>query len=207
MSIFSGLLERLLDISKFDAGLVKPQIASFDLAGLFSWMEQNFAQAALDKKLHFRLYFPMNSSLIVRTDIVLLQSVLMNLVTNAIKFTTHGGILISARQRDDKVLLQISDMVASCDQWELHAHAAAGVVKRVNVDHAAVAVDDFLCHREPQPEMLPRRALGGEEGLEHFVAQLVGDARPAVFDKNFNVVGMRGAKNTQFAPTAAPLVH
>lgn len=109
MSIFSGLLERLLDISKFDAGLVQPKIASFDLAGLFSWMEQNFAQSALDKELRFRLYFPLSRPLIVRTDIFLLQSVLMNLVTNAIKFTSRGGILISARQRGDKVLLQVWD--------------------------------------------------------------------------------------------------
>lgn len=109
MSIFSGLLERLLDISKFDAGLVKPQFASYNLSELFIWLEQNFAQAALDKGLRFRLYFSMDRSLIVRTDIVLLQSVLMNLISNAIKFTARGGILVSARQRGDKVLLQVWD--------------------------------------------------------------------------------------------------
>jgi len=45
----------------------------------------------------------------VLTDIGLLESVLMNLVTNAIKFTAHGGILVSARLRDGKVLLQVWD--------------------------------------------------------------------------------------------------
>ncbi|MFA5826397.1 MAG: ATP-binding protein, partial [Gallionellaceae bacterium] len=108
MSVFSGLLERLLDISKFDAGLVKPQIASFDLAELFNWLEQNFAQSALERRLRFHLCFP-NRSLFLRTDIFLLQSVLMNLVSNAIKFTAHGGILIGARQRGNTVLLQVWD--------------------------------------------------------------------------------------------------
>jgi CheY-like chemotaxis protein len=79
------------------------------LSELFIWLEQNFVQAALDKGLRFRLYFSMNRSLIVCTDIVLLQSVLMNLISNAIKFTVRGGILVSARQRGDKVLLQVWD--------------------------------------------------------------------------------------------------
>lgn len=109
MSTFADLLERLLDISKFDAGLIKPQITTFNLAELFNWLEQNFAQPAQNKQLQFRLFFPMKQSLTVRTDIGLLQSVLMNLVSNAIKFTARGGILISARPRGDKVLLQVWD--------------------------------------------------------------------------------------------------
>jgi PAS domain S-box-containing protein len=109
MNTFAGLLERLLDISKFDAGLIKPQISSFNLAELFNWLEQNFAETAQNKQLHFRLYFPMKHTLIVRTDIGLLQSVLMNLVSNAIKFTAHGGILVSARLRGNTVLLQVWD--------------------------------------------------------------------------------------------------
>lgn len=109
MNVFSGLLERLLDISKLDAGLVKPQFAAFDLLELFSWLEQNFACNARNKRLRFQLFFPANGRLIVRTDIALLQSVLMNLVSNAIKFTARGGILVSARPRAGKVLLQVWD--------------------------------------------------------------------------------------------------
>lgn len=109
MVTFSDLLERLLDISKFDAGLVKPKLISFDMAEIFSWLEQNFAQVALDKQLRFRFYFPMNKALIVRTDIGLLKSVLMNLVSNAIKYTSRGGILVSARIHAGKVLLQVWD--------------------------------------------------------------------------------------------------
>lgn len=109
MSVFSSMLDRLLDISKFDSGLIKPKIASFDLAELFSWLEQNFARVALEHQLSFRLFFPMNRTLVIRTDIGLLQSVLMNLVSNAIKFTAHGGVLISARPRGEEVLLQVWD--------------------------------------------------------------------------------------------------
>ncbi|MBU1775593.1 MAG: PAS domain S-box protein, partial [Gammaproteobacteria bacterium] len=85
MNVFSTLLDSLLNISKFDAGLIKPHFDSFDLAELFYWVEQNFAQTTLNNDLDLRLSFPLNRPLIVRTDIGLLQSVVMNLVTNAIK--------------------------------------------------------------------------------------------------------------------------
>ncbi|MFA5824599.1 MAG: PAS domain S-box protein [Gallionellaceae bacterium] len=109
MTTFSDLLERLLDISKFDAGLIKPQFTSFNMAEMFNWLEQNFAQVALDKQLRFRFYFPLSKPLAVRTDIGLLKSVLMNLVANAIKYTSRGGILVAARIHGGKVLLQVWD--------------------------------------------------------------------------------------------------
>jgi PAS domain S-box-containing protein len=109
MSTFAGLLDRLLDISKFDAGLIKPQINTYNLAKLFIWLDQNFAQTARSKNLRFRLSMPLRKQMIVRTDMGLLQSIMMNLVSNAIKFTTQGGILVGARLRGDKVLLQVWD--------------------------------------------------------------------------------------------------
>lgn len=107
--ILSNMLELLLDISRFDAGLIKPQTAPLKLDEMANWLEQNFASVAQDKKLRLRLSFPDDKSLAIRTDIGLLHSVLINLVSNAIKFTEHGGILVSARLRGDKVLLQVWD--------------------------------------------------------------------------------------------------
>jgi PAS domain S-box-containing protein len=109
MHVFSNMLERLLDISRFDAGLVKTRLTSFNVEELLKWLDHNFAQVALDKQLRFRLFFPASKLLVVRTDIGLVQSVLMNLVSNAIKFTAHGSILISTRLRGDKVLVQVWD--------------------------------------------------------------------------------------------------
>ncbi len=109
MGVFSNLLECLLDISKLDAGLIKPKFALFDLAAIFDWLDQNFSQLARAKNLRFDLFMRADKPLIVRTDIELLQSVVMNLVSNAIKFTSRGGILISARPRGDSVVLQVWD--------------------------------------------------------------------------------------------------
>jgi len=119
MNVFSVMLERLLDISKLDAGLIKPQIKSIDLMDLFEWLEQTFAQAATDKKLRFRLFYPIRTTLIIKADIGLLQSILMNLVTNAIKFTRQGSILVSVRMRGDKVLMQVWDTGIGIAKHEL----------------------------------------------------------------------------------------
>lgn len=109
MDNFAGLLEHLLDISRFDSGLIKPQIVTFKLSELFDWLERSFGEPARNKNLRLRFTYPRDRSLVVRTDVGLLHSVLMNLVSNAIKFTERGGILVSARQRGDKVLLQVWD--------------------------------------------------------------------------------------------------
>ena len=109
MSTFNGLLDALLNISKLDAGIVKPEYTSIKVTKLIDWVEQNFAQLASEKELGFRLYFPTKEALVVRSDIGLVKSILMNIVSNAIKFTSKGAILVSARRRGNDVLFQVWD--------------------------------------------------------------------------------------------------
>lgn len=119
MAAFSDLLTQLLDISKFDAGVIKPKLATLNLNELCDWLEQTFARTALEHKLKFHLFFSTNRLLLVRTDIGLLRSVLINLVSNAIKFTSRGGILISARPRGGRVLVQVWDTGIGISQAHL----------------------------------------------------------------------------------------
>lgn len=109
MSTFNQLLNTLLDISKLDAGIIKPEKTSIDISELFVWLEENLQPLAADKQIGFKLYFPIRERLRVLSDIGLLKSVLMNLISNAMKFTNKGGILVSARKRGDEVLFQVWD--------------------------------------------------------------------------------------------------
>lgn len=109
MSNFNGLLDALLNVSRLDAGMIKPEYTLTSLAYIFGWLEQNFAPLASEKQIRLRLSFPTKANIVVRTDIGLLNSVLMNLVSNALKFTSSGGILVSARIRGSNVLFQIWD--------------------------------------------------------------------------------------------------
>ena len=109
MSNFDNLLDALLNVSRLDAGMIKPEYASINVAELLLLVEQNLAPIASEKRIRFKLYFKVCESLFVRSDMGLIQSVLMNLVSNAIKFTEKGGILISARQCGSDVLFQVWD--------------------------------------------------------------------------------------------------
>jgi CheY-like chemotaxis protein/anti-sigma regulatory factor (Ser/Thr protein kinase) len=88
---------------------VKPECAPIDVTKLFIWLEQNFEPLAREKQIGFKLHFPLRESLYVNSDLGLIKSVLMNFVSNAIKFTPQGAVLVSARRRGDSVLFQIWD--------------------------------------------------------------------------------------------------
>ena len=109
MSNFNNLLDALLNVSKLDAGMIKPEYSSINVTELLSWLEQNLAPLAEAKQIRFKLYFPIFKALVVRSDIGLIESVLMNIASNAIKFTSKGGVLVSARQRGSDVLFQVWD--------------------------------------------------------------------------------------------------
>lgn len=109
MSTFNELLESLLNISKLDAGVVKPEFSSINVIEIIHWLEDNFAPMARKKQLGFKLHFPMKEALFICSDINLIKSVLMNFVSNAIKYTATGSILISARRRGGDVLFQVWD--------------------------------------------------------------------------------------------------
>ncbi|MDO9012317.1 MAG: transporter substrate-binding domain-containing protein [Gallionella sp.] len=109
MDAFKSLLDALLKVSKLDSGMIKPECQEINVNEILIWLEQNFAVMATEKRLGFRLYFPMKEALFVRSDMGLLKSVLSNLVSNAVKFTDRGAIMISARARGGDVLFQVWD--------------------------------------------------------------------------------------------------
>lgn len=104
----SDLLNALLDISKFDAGVVKPSPETLFLDSLTSKIDAEFSALATQKLLQFKIRTPFRD-MAVFTDSNLLMSLLGNLVGNAIKYTEKGGILVTIRRRGDNALIQIWD--------------------------------------------------------------------------------------------------
>ncbi|MGC2166937.1 MAG: PAS domain S-box protein [Gallionella sp.] len=109
LSNFNELLGSLLDISKLDSGAIKPDYRLISVTDVFKYLEENYSVLASNKNIRFKFYYPMAKTLAIRSDIGLLQSVLMNLVGNAIKFTVTGGVLVSVRRRADDLLFQVWD--------------------------------------------------------------------------------------------------
>jgi len=102
------LLDTLLDISKLDAGVVKPQVVPTELYELFSGIEHECASLAMAKKLRFKLFF-LQRSLLLPTDPNLLLRLLRNVIGNCIKYTRSGGLLVGTRLRSQHLLIQVWD--------------------------------------------------------------------------------------------------
>jgi len=100
------LFDALLDVSRLDAKVVKPEYSHFDLAELLREQAEEFRPAADKKKLSLKVHA---KKLVVVSDRLLLVRIVRNLISNAIRYTDSGGVLLSARSRGDRVLLQVWD--------------------------------------------------------------------------------------------------
>ncbi|RBA25235.1 signal transduction histidine kinase [Herminiimonas fonticola] len=99
-------LVQLLDISKLDAGVVKVKQEIFDVQEVLETLDQQFAAVAIEQKLRFTVR---PSSVLVHTDRSLLHSILANFISNALRYTEHGKILVGVRHRGDFVEIQVLD--------------------------------------------------------------------------------------------------
>jgi signal transduction histidine kinase len=102
----AALLTDLLDISKLEAGVVKPVAADFAIDGLLSAIVSIHRGKAQAKGLRLRLR---SSALTVHTDRMLLHRVIGNFVDNALRYTTQGGVLIACRARQGKWWVEVWD--------------------------------------------------------------------------------------------------
>jgi signal transduction histidine kinase/CheY-like chemotaxis protein len=113
----SKLVEELLEISRLDSGAIQPRISSTSLPEIFLVLQREFMPLAAAKRLEFRVRA---TDLTVTTDPVLLSRVLRNLVANAIRYTSRGGILLAARRRGQSVFIEVWDTGPGIHQQELN---------------------------------------------------------------------------------------
>jgi len=107
LDTMSELLSTLMDISKLDAGIVKPKFEDFPLSQILDGIKSDFLPIADEKGLELR--FRCDDTLAIRSDRTMLRRIFQNLVSNALRYTEKGGVLIGIKKRKDKLHVQVID--------------------------------------------------------------------------------------------------
>ncbi len=114
----TGILNTLLDINQLDAGIIQPDFVSYPINDMLLKIEREFADIAASRGLTLR-HVP--CGLFIRTDPRILEQVLRNLVSNALKYTNRGGVLLGCRRRGAKLSIEVWDTGLGIPQSELVA--------------------------------------------------------------------------------------
>ena len=102
----SSLLTGILDISKLDAGVVEPVMECVDLGALILRLKNEYAPRAAEAGL---VLHAGPQALYAWTDAALLERILRNLLENALRYTSRGGILLGLRRHGENVRIDVID--------------------------------------------------------------------------------------------------
>jgi two-component system CheB/CheR fusion protein len=118
VAAMSSMLNTLIDINQIDAGVVRIETARFPINALLDRMRDEFSYHARAKTLSLRV---VPCSLVVETDPRLLEQMLRNLISNALKYTKTGKVLLGCRRRGDVLSLCVYDTGIGIPASELAA--------------------------------------------------------------------------------------
>ena len=118
LGAMTGMLNVLLDINQIEAGTVRAEIIRFPLNDLLIQMKDEFSYHAQARKLALHV---IPCSLSIESDPRLLEQMIRNLLSNALKYTTRGKVLLGCRRRSGKLSIEIWDTGIGVPTGELHA--------------------------------------------------------------------------------------
>lgn len=106
VNALQGLFNALLDISRLDAGVMRSEKINFDLKPLLSKLLNEYTPLADEKKLKLS---SLTSSHVVYSDPLLLEQILRNYISNAIRYSGQGEIKVLCTAKEDKIIIQVID--------------------------------------------------------------------------------------------------
>lgn len=118
LETMEDLLRTLLDISKLDAGVVEPDITDVALEPMLASLKSDFQPLAFQKGLKLKF---LSGNAVVHSDRTMLRRILQNIISNAIRYTRTGGVLVGIRHRPGTIRIDVADTGCGIPEDEYEA--------------------------------------------------------------------------------------
>lgn len=116
LDTMSSILSSLLDVNRLEAGNLCPSKSNFAIKEIFDSLATDFSGPIVERGLQWRM---VPSSLLVRSDMRMLETMIRNLLSNALRYTDRGRILLGCRRVGDKVRIEVWDSGIGITQDQL----------------------------------------------------------------------------------------
>lgn len=118
LDAMSGMLDTLLDINQLEAGTVHSEIVHFPINDLLDRLRDEFTYHAEAQRVALRV---VSCGISIRSDPRLLEQMIRNLLSNALKYTPHGKVLLGCRRQAGMLRIEVWDTGVGIPEEELHA--------------------------------------------------------------------------------------
>ena len=112
-----SLISDVIDISKIEAGFLNAYPEKFELKPLLKEVEQAVQHLVDEKQLALAIDCP--EKLMLETDRKRLYQVVLNIVSNALKYTEHGSVKIKASIKNEQLIIAVKDTGIGIDEMDL----------------------------------------------------------------------------------------
>jgi signal transduction histidine kinase len=106
LDTMSSILSSLLDVNRLESGNLRPSVSEFSVGEIFEPFAGDFVAPVEEKGLRLRI---VHSELIIRSDRRMLAEMIRNLLSNAVRYTDRGRILLGCRRAGDNVQIELWD--------------------------------------------------------------------------------------------------
>ena len=106
LDTMTSILSSLLDVNGLESGNLRPSVSEFSLSEIFESLDEDFVAPLEEKGLRLRI---IRSGLVIRSDRRMLAEMIRNLLSNAVRYTDRGRILLGSRRAGDNVRIEVWD--------------------------------------------------------------------------------------------------
>jgi PAS domain S-box-containing protein len=118
ITAMTNLLNSLLDISRLDAGAITPEFEEFPMQRMIDRLSPEFGRQAKHNGLEFKSG---SCDAVVRSDPNLLSEIIQNLVSNAIRYTDKGSVMLRCSNRNGRCMVEVEDTGIGIEADQLEA--------------------------------------------------------------------------------------